>query len=123
MGYEDDVYNTTPVMSTYLLALIVADYESIPYTPDDKLLYEVIGRRQAINDNQGKYAFDVGQKLLDTMSEYTGINFYEMSENLKMTQAAIPDFSAGAMENWGLLTYRYVESILIVLFFCRSIFS
>lgn len=107
-------------MSTYLLALIVADYKSISYSPEGKLLYEVIGREQAIDDQQGQYAFDLGQVLLLNMSEYTGIDFYGMDDNLKMTQAAIPDFSAGAMENWGLLTYRYEESILSLLFLCRS---
>lgn len=93
-------------MPTYLLALIVADYESEPLIENGVLLYEVIGRKQAIDDGQGNYAFNVGQKLLANMSYHTDIDFFSISDNLKMTQAAIPDFSAGAMENWGLLTYR-----------------
>lgn len=115
------MYHTTPIMSTYLLALIVADYETMEHINDDgKLLYEVIAREQAISAGQGEYAYNVGRNLLDKMNDHTNFNFYEMNPNLKMTQAAIPDFSAGAMENWGLLTYRYEESIKRYSYFAFS---
>lgn len=93
-------------MSTYLLALIVADYEARQHFEDNRLKYEVIARPAAMRVNQSVYAFEVGMDLLDMMSEHTAWDFYEVNDNLKMTQAAIPDFGAGAMENWGLLTYR-----------------
>ncbi|KAJ0178639.1 hypothetical protein K1T71_005414 [Dendrolimus kikuchii] len=105
-NYTDDVYHTTPVMSTYLLALIVAEYDSIEYRENNVLMYEVIARPGAISANQGQYAFDVGQDLLTVMNDHTGLDFHTVHPHIKMTQAAIPDFSAGAMENWGLLTYR-----------------
>ncbi|XP_049870020.1 membrane alanyl aminopeptidase-like [Pectinophora gossypiella] len=101
--YVDDIYHKTPIMSTYLLALIVADYST---HPSNNELYEVIARSGAIDDGQGLYAYEVGQELLQTMSNIADIDFYSVNPNMKMTQAAIPDFSAGAMENWGLLTYR-----------------
>ncbi|XP_059049750.1 membrane alanyl aminopeptidase-like [Achroia grisella] len=104
--YVTDVYHTTPKMSTYLLALIVADYDSRPVNNTQGLItYEVIGRHAAFEDSQYEYAFDVGQALLAEMNNITDIDFYEIP-HMKMTQASIPDFSAGAMENWGLLTYR-----------------
>lgn len=107
--FQDDVFTRTPYMSTYLLALIVAEYDSKELTDDDgELLYEVIARPEAMRSDQGDYAFYVGQELLNEMNRLTDYNFYTQSENLKMTQAAIPDFGAGAMENWGLLTYRYL---------------
>lgn len=105
-GYEEDRYHTTPLMSTYLLAIIVAEYESIDAVVDGLLMYEVVARPDAINSGQGQYAFEVGQLLLAEMSNHTGIDFYSVDPNIKMTQASIPDFGAGAMENWGLLTYR-----------------
>lgn len=95
-------------MSTYLLAIIVAEYESRADSTNPQLLtYEVIARPGAMLQNQGDYAYDVGIDLLSNMSDHTAMDFYGVHPNLKMTQAAIPDFSAGAMENWGLLTYRY----------------
>ncbi|CAH2105875.1 unnamed protein product [Euphydryas editha] len=107
-GFDDDVYETTPIMSTYLLALIVADYiNTEPVTSSTGAIqYEVIARRSAIEEGQGAYAMEVGQRLVSTMSEHTNIDYFDMDPNLKMTHAAIPDFSAGAMENWGLITYR-----------------
>ncbi|KAM3967179.1 membrane alanyl aminopeptidase-like [Aphomia sociella] len=104
---RDDVYYPTPVMSTYLLAVIVAEYQSVNTTNSEGLLdYEVIGRPAAFADNQEQYALDVGRELLDEMSDHTAMDFFGVHPYIKMTQAAIPDFSAGAMENWGLLTYR-----------------
>lgn len=104
--YQEDVYFTTPRMSTYLLALIVAEYDVMDVVENGTLKYEVIGRPDAIAKGQGQYAFEVGQELLAKMSEHTALDFYLQDPNLKMTQASIPDFGAGAMENWGLLTYR-----------------
>ncbi|XP_068631132.1 membrane alanyl aminopeptidase-like [Battus philenor] len=104
--YTDDIYYRTPVMSTYLLALIVAEYSSLEVFENGNLTYEVIARPNAIDNNQGVYAFEVGQQLLAEMNNHTAMTFTSMHPYLKMTQAAIPDFSAGAMENWGLLTYR-----------------
>ncbi|XP_075971872.1 membrane alanyl aminopeptidase-like [Anticarsia gemmatalis] len=106
-NYQDDIYHTTPVMSTYLLALIVAQYDSREVFDQAGLLkFEVIARPGAIQAGQGEYALEVGQKLLAEMSSHTAYDFYDQHPQLKMTQASIPDFGAGAMENWGLLTYR-----------------
>ncbi|CAG4917333.1 unnamed protein product [Colias eurytheme] len=105
-NYQNDIYHTTPIMSTYLIALIVAEYETQDLVINGTLTYEVIARPGAIRANQSDYAFEVGQELLAEMSDHTGIDFYSVSPHIKMTQASIPDFSAGAMENWGLLTYR-----------------
>ncbi|KAJ8727734.1 hypothetical protein PYW07_001853 [Mythimna separata] len=105
-GFAFDEYNTTPTMSTYLLALIVADYDNLPYPATGVVRHEVIARPGAIIEGQGDYAQETGQALLEWMSDHTDYDFFSQDPNLKMTQAAIPDFGAGAMENWGLLTYR-----------------
>ncbi|XP_041970736.1 uncharacterized protein LOC121727124 [Aricia agestis] len=106
-GYEEDIFSRTPIMSTYLLAFVVAEYESLPTNNiNGNLMYEVIGRPGAISTDQGTYALQIGQQITEAMSEHTGIDFFGVSSNLKMTHAAIPDFSFGAMENWGLIVYR-----------------
>lgn len=105
-GFEDDAYAVTPVMSTYLLAIIVADYGSINISQSNQLRYEVIAREAALNAGQGSYALTTGEQLVIQMNQHTGIDYFNMHPQIKMTHAAIPDFSAGAMENWGLITYR-----------------
>lgn len=84
-------------MSTYLVALIISDFVSVK---DAGKIHGVWARRNAIED--GKYALSVMTPL---------VNFYEMAVNIsyqlpKLDMVALPDFVSGAMENWGLLTYK-----------------
>ncbi|XP_063229949.1 uncharacterized protein LOC134535043 [Bacillus rossius redtenbacheri] len=98
---EEDLYRDTfaqtPPMSTYLLAFIVSDFER---SSDPGHNVSVLHRPGA--QEQVLYALNVSRPLLEFMEEFTGIPF----PLPKMDEAAIPDFSAGAMENWGLVTYR-----------------
>lgn len=58
---------------------------------------------------QALYAATIGPKSLKQMELYTGIPFSSMGLD-KLDLIAIPDFAAGAMENWGLITFRWVPS-------------
>ncbi|KAL0882635.1 hypothetical protein ABMA27_001070 [Loxostege sticticalis] len=107
VGYEEDEFYITPIQSTYVLGFMVAEFKSRQVSDENgNLLFEVIARPGAIDENQEEYAFKIGQDLLAEMSRETAIDFYDVHPHIKMTQAAIPDFSFGAMENWGLLTYK-----------------
>ncbi|CAH0763600.1 unnamed protein product [Diatraea saccharalis] len=103
-GRVSETFYTTPRTSTYLLAFIVSHYAEIESKPGEDRPFRIYARDNA--GITGKWALDVGIDLLREMEEYTQIPYYTMAENMDMKQAAIPDFSAGAMENWGLLTYR-----------------
>src|ERR1700712_5005288 len=92
-------FATTPKMSTYLVAFLVGDFQCekgkadgtpirVCATPDKK--------------NLTKFALDEAKKTLHYYNEYFGIK-YPMP---KLDMIASPDFEAGAMENFGCITYR-----------------
>lgn len=88
-------------MSTYLVAFIVSEFR-VRSNPTNT--FRVIARPDAYT--QTEYAHTVGPKLLSEMEIYLDYPYSNMTAMTKMDMAALPDFSAGAMENWGLLTYR-----------------
>ncbi|XP_070619155.1 aminopeptidase N [Erythrolamprus reginae] len=99
-------FEPTLKMSTYLLAFIVSEFQKVSTTENNTLI-QIWGRPKSIQDGQGNYALNVTYPIL---------NFFEQQYNVpyplpRLDQVALPDFNAGAMENWGLITYR--ESALL----------
>lgn len=90
----------TPLTSTYLIAFIISDFEYLASGPNAAIPHRAISRPNALGLNH--VVLDAGERILDAIAEYVGVE-YTLP---KMDQVAIPDFSAGAMENWGLVTYR-----------------
>ncbi|XP_058833105.1 aminopeptidase N [Topomyia yanbarensis] len=97
-----DHFDTTVPMSTYLVAYSVNDFEyrEASTKMDGDVVFKIWARRDAID--QTDYARDVGPRVTRFYEEY----FAEKFPLPKIDMIAIPDFSAGAMENWGLITYR-----------------
>ncbi|KAL6107437.1 anpep [Pungitius sinensis] len=94
-------FEPTKKMSTYLLAFIVSDFDFINNTIDGVLI-RIFARKPAIDAGQGGYALNKTGLILKFFEKY-----YNSSYPLpKSDQIALPDFNAGAMENWGLITYR-----------------
>ncbi len=93
-------FETTPKMSTYLLAFV---YGELGYK-EAKTKRGVTVRAYATPDNVQHldYAAEFGAKCLDFYEEYFDIPF----PLAKCDFVALPDFAAGAMENWGLITFR-----------------
>lgn len=99
-------FNKSPLMSTYLLAFVVGELNMI-----ESNAFRVPVRVYAppgYDIEHGRFSLDLAAKTLAFYEEVFGIAF----PLPKMDQIAIPDFSAGAMENWGLITYRIVDLLL-----------
>ena len=105
-GLRSVRFGETPIMSTYLLAFVVGDLVSVEADAADGTRVGIWTTRG--KENQAGFALDTSVKLLGYFNEYFGIP-YPLP---KLDHIAIPDFAAGAMENWGAVTYR--ETALLV---------
>ena len=105
-GVKSVSYAETPIMSTYLLAFIVGELSYIEDVGDNGTLMRVFTTRG--REEQGRFALETSLRLLKYFNDYFGIP-YPLP---KLDHFAIPDFAAGAMENWGAITYR--ETALLV---------
>ncbi|MEQ2218487.1 hypothetical protein XENOCAPTIV_003863, partial [Xenoophorus captivus] len=94
-------FEATKKMSTYLLAIIVSDYAHLN-TTQGNIQIRIWARRKTIEQGQGNYALNVTGPILDFFQSYNDISY----PLRKSDQIALPDFYFGAMENWGLVTYR-----------------
>uniref|UniRef100_A0A182K329 Aminopeptidase n=1 Tax=Anopheles christyi TaxID=43041 RepID=A0A182K329_9DIPT len=101
-GWVMDVFNTTVPMSTYLVAYSVHDFEYREAMSSEAgdVVFKIWARRDAID--QVDYAREIGPKVTRFYEDY----FHQKFPLPKIDMIAIPDFASGAMENWGLITYR-----------------
>ena len=104
-------FEKTPKMSTYLLAFCVGEFDYIETTtqPEGEEPSVVIRvytppNRQA----EGQFALETGKACLELYNKYFKVPF----PLPKMDMIAITEFAAGAMENWGLVTYREVDLLI-----------
>ncbi len=99
--YVWDMFENSPLMSTYLLAFVISRFVSNEGTTGPNGVEFKVWSRKAVSD-QVEIAAEVGPQILEFYERH-----YDVPYPLpKMDLVAIPDFSAGAMENWGLITFR-----------------
>ncbi|MDQ3123560.1 MAG: M1 family metallopeptidase [bacterium] len=93
-------FETTPIMSTYLLAFVYGEVDFL----ESKTSRGTLVRTYATPENVQftEFALETAVKCLEFYEDYFGIP-YPLE---KCDMIALPDFASGAMENWGLITYR-----------------
>ena len=99
-GTKEVRFAESPRMSTYLLVFIVGDMAFVEATGANGTVHRVWATRG--KEESGRFALENSLKVLAYMNDYFGIP-YPLP---KLDHIAIPDFAAGAMENWGAITYR-----------------
>ncbi|MDH3204301.1 MAG: M1 family metallopeptidase [Nitrosopumilus sp.] len=97
-------FEKTPIVSTYLIYLGVGEFEYLS-GKIGKVQIRVVTTKG--NKSKGRFSLELGKKLLVSYEKYFGIK-YPLP---KLDLIAVPDFAAGAMENWGAITFR--ETILL----------
>lgn len=98
-------FNTTPLMSTYLVAFIVGD---LKYVENNDYRVPIKVWATPGSEHLGQYSADIAAKTLSFFDKKFDIP-YPLP---KCDMVAIHDFSAGAMENFGLITYRTIDLLL-----------
>ena len=100
-----DVFESTLRMPTYLLAFVVCDY--VPQEKNDSKGRTFRVWTRAGQESSGRYALQLSIRVLNYFEELLGMP-YPLK---KLDHVPVPDFPAGAMENWGCITYK--ESALL----------
>ncbi len=98
-------FAVTPKMSTYLVAFLVGDFKCTTGKADDVPI-----RACSTPDKvqYTKFAVESAEYVLHYYDTYFGIK-YPMP---KLDMIALPDFEAGAMENFGCITYRETDLLV-----------
>jgi aminopeptidase N len=102
-GKLHTTFETSPRMSTYLLAFVYGDLQSKEAQTKDGVDVRVWSTRAHPAESLD-FALDISVRAIEQFNEYFGVP-YPLP---KCDHVALPDFSAGAMENWGLITYREI---------------
>lgn len=94
-------FQRTPRMSTYLLAWVIGAFQKVETTNKNGIR---VASYCALNQSLSSlnFANEVAARSLEYYDDKFGLP-YPLA---KLDQVALPDFEAGAMENWGLVTYR-----------------
>lgn len=100
-------FDTTVRMSTYLVAFAFGEMQSKMTTTKSGVKVGVFATK-AHQPKELDFALDIAKRGIEFYED-----FYQTPYPLPHSwQLALPDFSAGAMENWGLITYREATLML-----------
>lgn len=98
-------FETTPRMSTYLLAWVVGKLDWREATTKDGVIVRTYATRG--KGDQLGYSLKAAVECLELFNDYFNVP-YPLP---KCDLIALPDFSSGAMENWGCITFR--ETVML----------
>eukprot|EP00602_Paraphysomonas_sp_CaronLab_P000533 CAMPEP_0185021724 /NCGR_PEP_ID=MMETSP1103-20130426/4412_1 /TAXON_ID=36769 /ORGANISM="Paraphysomonas bandaiensis, Strain Caron Lab Isolate" /LENGTH=825 /DNA_ID=CAMNT_0027553425 /DNA_START=132 /DNA_END=2609 /DNA_ORIENTATION=+ len=105
-GKKRVIFDTSPKMSTYLLAWAIGQFDYVQGKTKNGVTIRVFsppGRAQ-----HGMFALDTGKRALDFYDD-----FFQVPYPLpKLDMICCTEFAMGAMENWGLVTYREVDLMI-----------
>ncbi|CAB3260810.1 unnamed protein product [Arctia plantaginis] len=101
-----EVFHPTPIISAYLIALHISDFGETELSSTDARPFRIISRPDALD--QHKWAAETGVRVTNKLDDYLAILYHEMGQGVLMENdhIALPDFTFGAMENWGMVNYR-----------------
>ncbi|KAB7497107.1 Endoplasmic reticulum aminopeptidase 1 [Armadillidium nasatum] len=99
-GWFWDKFEESVKMSTYLVAFTVSDFKYLESKDKTNYTFRVWTREEALS--QAEYAIKIGPSASKFFEDFFMVPFPLPKQDM----IAIPDFASGAMENWGLISYR-----------------
>uniref|UniRef100_A0A8D0FCY7 Aminopeptidase n=1 Tax=Strix occidentalis caurina TaxID=311401 RepID=A0A8D0FCY7_STROC len=101
-------FNTSLKMSTYLTAFVICDFDYVTRTERGNEI-RIWARKEAVKNGYVDYALNITGPIFSFLEDLLNVSYPLPKTDL----VALPDFGAGAMENWGLMTFQ--ESSLMYL--------
>ncbi|NWI15831.1 AMPQ Aminopeptidase, partial [Crypturellus soui] len=101
-------FNTSLKMSTYITAFVICDFDYVTRTERGNEI-RIWARKEAVKNGYVDYALNITGPIFSFLEDLLNISYPLPKTDL----VALPDFEAGAMENWGLMTFQ--ESSLMYL--------
>lgn len=105
-GRQTVVFEPTPKMSTYLLAWVMSELAHTGTKTSSGVDINVFAT--PVHGEHLEYAADFARRSLEWYEDYFALP-YPLP---KLDLVAVPNFAAGAMENWGLVTYRETDLVV-----------
>uniref|UniRef100_A0A182W7Y5 Aminopeptidase N n=1 Tax=Anopheles minimus TaxID=112268 RepID=A0A182W7Y5_9DIPT len=99
-GMAITTFPDTPKMPSYLLGIVVSDFTEI--TRPNYPRQQAYTRPTALSVPVANFIIEAGFKILETLEDFLQTSYILP----KLSHVAIPDFSPGAMENYGIITYK-----------------
>lgn len=108
-----DTFETTPVMSTYLVACVLTEFGHV-----ETVYHSISGKDVPIRLWTHRhrlahldFALNLIPKALERLEDYTGIPYSAMLPKLDVV--ALPGYEEGkAMENWGLIIHSEMNLLV-----------
>jgi len=103
--YVISKFDDTPPVQTYLLAFLISPFDFVSNN-DPEIPQRIFAKPTSIANGEADFALSIADPILKKIVNHFGVN-YTLP---KLDHAAITQFAAGAMENWGFVTYaeRYL---------------
>nr|XP_034956187.1 aminopeptidase Q isoform X2 [Zootoca vivipara] len=101
MNWTVTTFETTPKMSTYITAFAVCNFDYVT-TVERGNEIRIWARKDAIKNGSAEYALNITGPIFSFMEDLLNISYPLPKTDL----LALPDMAAGAMENWGLITFQ-----------------
>ncbi|CAJ0603941.1 unnamed protein product [Cylicocyclus nassatus] len=98
--WTTSTFEPTPIMSSYLLALLVSEFTYNQMQTNRGVRFRLWSA--PATKSQREYGLKVATTVMESFEKYFGVNDVMSKQDL----VALENFEAGAMENWGMITFR-----------------